>query len=220
MRQVDFSLYLITDRRLCGNEGLAGRIARALEGGVRAVQLREKDLDTRELFELGKEIRAMTSGFGARLFVNDDAALALAIGADGVHLSQNGLPADICRKIIEPHMLIGVSTHSPDEAIEAEENGADFITFGPVYHTASKAQYGPPVGMDSLRAACAAVDIPVFALGGIDASNISEALSAGADGVAMISAILAAPEPGLAASEILEMVCETRSVEGFSGKKG
>lgn len=220
MRQVDFDLYLITDRRQCGGEDMIARVERALRGGARAVQLREKDLSTRERFELGHRLRAVTSEFGAKLFVNGDAALARALGADGVHLPQDGLPADVCRGLLEPHMLVGVSTHSSAEAAEAEEMGADFITYGPVYYTASKAQYGPPVGVNSLRAVCAAAGLPVFALGGVGPSNIEEVVSAGASGAAMISAILAATDPEIAASESVEILREARSAKSFSGKKG
>lgn len=211
MRRVDFDLYLITDRNQCGGEDLIARVGRALRGGVRAVQLREKDLSTRERHELGQGLRAVTAGFGAKLFVNNDAALALAIGADGVHLPQDGLPADVCRGLLGPEMLIGVSTHSLAEATEAEEKGADFITFGPVYHTPSKARYGAPVGVDELRAVCGTLGSPVFALGGVGASNIDEVISAGAAGVSMISAVLVASEPEVAANEIIEKLHRARS---------
>lgn len=211
MRQVDFDLYLITDRRQCAGGDLVAGVEKALRGGVRAVQLREKDITTRERFELGQKLRRLTSDFGAKLLVNGDAALALAVGADGVHLPQDGLPADVCRKLLGPEMLVGVSTHSAKEAKEAETKGADFITFGPVYHTASKAKYGPPVGIDSLRAVCAAAGLPVFALGGIGPSNVEEVISAGRAGVALISAVLAASEPQTAASEIAGCLREARS---------
>lgn len=202
MLQVDFRLYLITDRIQCEPEGLLPRVEAALRGGVDAVQLRDKDLTTRERYEIGMKLREMTSRFGARLFVNNDAALARAIRADGVHLPQDGLPADVCRTVLEPHMLIGVSTHSLAEALDAEARCADFITFGPVYHTPSKAQYGCPVGLDALREVCARIKLPVYALGGVKKSNIEEVISAGAAGIAMISAILAAAEPERAAAEI------------------
>ena len=211
MRQVDFDLYLITDRRECAGDDLVAGVEKALRGGVRAVQLREKDITTRERFELGQKLRRLTNDFGAKLLVNGDAALALAVGADGVHLPQDGLPADVCRKLLGPEMLVGVSTHSAKEAEEAETKGADFITFGPVYHTASKAKYGPPVGINSLRAVCGAAGLPVFALGGVGPSNIEEVISAGTAGVALISAVLAASEPQAAASEIAGCLREARS---------
>jgi thiamine-phosphate pyrophosphorylase len=200
---VDFDLYLITDRHQCGEHGLLTRVEQALQGGVKAVQLREKDLPTRERYELARELRTLTSDFNAMAFINGDAALALAVGADGVHLPQNGLPIDACRRILEPHMLIGVSTHSLEEARNAERNGADFITFGPVYQTSSKKQYGSPVGIELLRSACQVVQVPVFGVGGISAAYIKEVISAGAAGIAVISAILSASDVKDAASQMI-----------------
>jgi thiamine-phosphate pyrophosphorylase len=218
LQKVDFDLYLITDRNQCGGEDLVRRVQRALRGGVRAVQLRDKDMSTRERYEVGQRLRAVTSDFGAKLFVNGDAALALALDADGVHLPQDGLPADVCRGLLGPDKLIGVSTHSMAEVVESEEKGADFVTFGPVYYTPSKAQYGEPVGVDALQLACAKVDLPVFALGGVGSPNIEEVVSAGASGAAMISAVLAASDPEATASEVAEALRKARSIAG--SKKG
>jgi thiamine-phosphate pyrophosphorylase len=201
--QVDFNLYLISDRRQCKDKNLLACVEQALRAGVRAVQLREKDLSTRERYELAKPLRSLTSAFGAALIINGDAALARAVGADGVHLPQDGLPADVCRSALSPGMLIAVSTHSMQQAKDAEAKGADFITFGPVYSTPSKAQYGPPVGVDTLRSVCREIRIPVFGLGGISESRIEMVLSAGAAGVALISAILAAPDIEGAASDFV-----------------
>jgi thiamine-phosphate pyrophosphorylase len=198
---VDFSLYLITDRSQCKSGDLVACVEEALEGGVGAVQLREKDLSTRERYDLAKKLRMVTSAAGAVLIINGDAALARAVGADGVHLPVDGLPIEVCRKVLEPGMLLGVSTHNLGQAREAEVKGADFITFGPVYFTSSKAKYGPPVGLEAFVSACRAVKLPVFGLGGISISNVEEVFYAGAAGVAVISAILAVPDIKKAASE-------------------
>jgi thiamine-phosphate pyrophosphorylase len=216
LRQVDFDLYVITDRRQC--DDLIACVEKALRGGARAVQLRDKDLFTRERFELGKKLRTVTSEFGANLIINGDSALALALGADGVHLPQDGLPADVARGLLGPDKLIGVSTHSHAEAAEAVERGADFITFGPVYDTPSKAQYGAPVGVEELRVVCADAGVPVFALGGVKASKIEEVVFAGATGVAMISAALAVSDPEAAVSEFVETLRRARAAESL--KKG
>ena len=216
MRQVDFDLYVITDRRQC--DDLVVSVEKALRGGARAIQLRDKDLSTRERFELGEKLRAVTSEFGARLIVNGDSALALALGVDGVHLPQDGLPADVARGLLGPDKLIGVSTHSHAEAADAVERGADFITFGPVYHTPSKARYGAPVGVDKLRTICADVGVPVFALGGVSPERIEEIVFAGAAGVAMISAVLAVSDPEAAASGIVETLRKARPAASL--KKG
>jgi thiamine-phosphate pyrophosphorylase len=197
---VDFNLYLITDRRqLPPGRCLIEAVRAACEGGVRAVQLREKDLTAAELLPLALELRVVTREYGARLFINDRIDVALAVEADGVHLGGHSLPVAVARKILGPRNLIGVSTHSVEEIAAAKSEGADFVTFGPVYPTPSKAAYGPPLGLDRLREACRVSAFPVFALGGITAERVAELLAAGAHGVALISAILTRPEPEAAA---------------------
>jgi thiamine-phosphate pyrophosphorylase len=218
--QVDFDLYLITDRHQCRGRDVVSCVEQALRGGVRAVQLRDKDMPTDQRYELGLALQRLTSEFDAKLLVNGDAALALAIGADGVHLPQDGLAADVCRSVAGPDALIGVSTHSIEEAREAAAAGADFITCGPAYFTPSKAKYGPPIGLDGFRAVCASVDVPVFALGGVNASNVNEVLAAGAAGVAMISGILGAADIESTAAEIIRCLRRAGSAQAFPEKDG
>lgn len=170
------------------------------------MQLREKDLSSRELLILAAELREMTSGFGAKLLINERTDIALAVGADGVHVGKMSLPITQIRKLLGPGQLIGYSAHSVEEALLAEAEGADFITFGPVYHTQSKAAYGPPVGVERLKAACLALKIPVYALGGISLKNIPETMRTGAAGIALISAVMAAPDPTAAATTLLELI--------------
>jgi thiamine-phosphate pyrophosphorylase len=191
--KIDFRLYLVTDRKqLTGNRSLTTAVRLALKGGVKAVQLREKDLGTRELLKLAYKMRELTLRFNARLFINDRFDVALAVGADGVHLTQNSIPAEAVRSVVRKKMMIGVSTHSLKEAKDAEKGGADFITLGPVYRTASKLKYGVPVGLDTLNKVSGKIKIPVFAIGGIKDRRIAEAQKAGAFGVAMISEIFGA----------------------------
>jgi thiamine-phosphate pyrophosphorylase len=190
IKMVDFKLYLITDRKLtAGRNSLIASVKQALKCGLKAVQLREKDLKTRELLKLADRMRDLTERYGARLFINDRFDIALAAGADGVHLTQNSIPADAVRKAVKKKLMIGVSTHSLKEAREAENAGADFITLGPVYRTLSKLKYGKPAGVDTLNNVCTVVNVPVFAIGGIKARRIREVKKAGAFGVAMISEI-------------------------------
>jgi thiamine-phosphate pyrophosphorylase len=203
---VDFRVYLITDRRLASGGNLLSAVERALSGGVRAVQLREKELGGRELLELARKMRALTSRHGAKLLINDRVDIALAAGADGVHLGEASIPPQEARRLLGPGRLIGCSAHGAEQLAAAEAGGADFAVFGPVYFTPSKAAYGPPLGVEALRRACASTRIPVFALGGVGARNINEVLAAGADGIAMISAILATEDPETAASEINHLV--------------
>lgn len=191
----NFRVYLITDRRsFAGEDAIEGLVEEAVKGGVRAVQLREKDMPVRELLGLSRRMRDLTGKYSALLFINDRVDVALAVGADGVHLGGQGIPVEAVRRICGDRLMIGVSTHSPKEARAAEAGGADFITFGPVYETPSKAAYGPPLGVETLREAAGTVGIPVFAIGGIKRHNMGEAVGAGAHGVALISAILGAAD--------------------------
>jgi thiamine-phosphate pyrophosphorylase len=202
---LDFSLYLITDRNQVPPDRTLVEVVRsALEGGVRGVQIREKDLGARELYLLSLELRRLTRRFDARLLINDRLDVAEAVEADGVHLGGASLPVKTARRLLGPRKLIGASAHSLQEVLEAQESGADFVTFGPVFFTPSKARYGAPVGLDRLREACVKAAIPVFALGGINALRTPEIIDAGAFGIALISAILTADEPTLSAASLLE----------------
>jgi thiamine-phosphate pyrophosphorylase len=169
-------------------------IEEALEGGVKAVQLREKDLGVRELLELARQLRGLTKEYGALLFINDRLDVALAAGADGVHLGRESMPVQAARKVSGDALTIGVSVHSAGEAKEAARGGADFITLGPVYATPSKLQYGRPVGLDVLHESTRGVSVPVLAVGGIRAGRVHEVLQQGASGIALISAILGAED--------------------------
>jgi thiamine-phosphate pyrophosphorylase len=200
-----FDIYLITDRRLAeARGGLIEAIERALAGGIKGVQLREKDLEGRDLFELALRLRDLTRRFGARLLINDRLDIALATGADGVHLAQDGFPPGEARKLLGGEKLIGVSTHSVEEALEAERAGADFITLGPIYSTPSKAQYGEPIGLGPLNETSRALKIPVFAIGGIKKEMIKEVVSAGAFGVAIISAVLGTEDAEKSTEELIQ----------------
>ncbi|MGB9080601.1 MAG: thiamine phosphate synthase [Desulfuromonadaceae bacterium] len=208
MQISDFRLYLITDRHQTGGSPLAEVVRRSLEGGVRAVQLREKDLSSAELYRLARELRRLTSDFDARLIINDRPDIAMAAEADGVHIGVNSLPVAAVRKLLGKGKTIGYSAHAIDEALSAQAGGADFVTFGPLFHTPSKAAYGEPCGVRKLAAAVAALQIPVIALGGISPATATEALSANVGGIAVISAILAAADPRVAAASLLKKIEE------------
>ncbi|MBI4826366.1 MAG: thiamine phosphate synthase [Nitrospirae bacterium] len=206
---INFKLYLITDRKLIADRcSLTAAVRQALLGGVKAVQLREKDLETRELLKLAYKMRELTAKYDAKLFINDRLDIALAVGADGVHLTQKSIPADAVRKAVKNKLLIGVSTHSMKEAKEAEKGGADFITFGPVYKTPSKLKYGKPLGIDVLKNVSRKINIPVFALGGVKAENIDEVKKSGAFGAAMISEILCAVDIKEKTRELINILGE------------
>jgi thiamine-phosphate pyrophosphorylase len=206
VQQVDFNLYLITDRHQTVGIRLLDVVEDALKGGVKGVQLREKDLSSRELYELAYDLRKLTEKYAARLIINDRVDIALAVAADGVHLGLNSLPIYRVRKLLGQSKLIGLSCHNQINAIMAQENGADFITFGPVYYTPSKANYGKPVGVDNLERVSHLLDIPVFALGGIKKENIHEVIAAGAAGIALVSAIISADDPRKEAAEMIALL--------------
>ena len=181
-------VYLISDLKRVGKDRFLHTIEEALQGGVRALQIREKDLSPKELLALALEVKALTQRYNAKLFINDRADIAVMAGVDGVHLTEASVQAgEIKNKF--PDLIVGVSTHSIEGARLAETQGADFITFSPIYETPSKASYGPPQGLAPLRQVSQAVRLPVLALGGITLHRVSECLEQGAFGVALISDI-------------------------------
>jgi thiamine-phosphate pyrophosphorylase len=190
---LDFNLYLITDRKQTGDTPILKAVETAVRGGVRAVQLREKDLGTRELLRLAYHMRDLTLKYDARLFINDRVDIAVAVDADGVQLTQRSMPPYAVRRFAG-RLIIGVSAHNLEEAIRAERHGADFITLGPIFETPSKARLGKPIGLERLEEVTRHVHIPVFAIGGIKQHNAQEVLERGASGIALISGILAAPD--------------------------
>ncbi len=201
---VDFDLYLITDRtQVQTGFSLVEIVAAAFEGGVRAVQLREKALTAAELLPIALALRDVSNRYGAKLFINDRIDVALAVNADGVHLGGHSLPTAAVRKILGPEFLVGVSTHSITEIHDATEQGADFVTFGPVYATPSKSGYGPPRGVAALSEACRQASLPVFALGGVTPEKADKVRRAGASGIAVISAVFAAADPAEAVRQLL-----------------
>lgn len=188
---IAFRLYLITDRKLVSGMSLEDAVRRALDGGLPALQLREKDLPVLELISLAARMRRLTQEYGAKLFINDRADVALAVEADGVHLTTTSIPPGAVRKAFGGRLIIGASTHSAAEVAAA--SGAGFVTFGPVYDTPSKRAYGLPVGIERLRQA-GGCSVPVFALGGVTLDRVQELREAGAFGVALISDILTASD--------------------------
>jgi thiamine-phosphate pyrophosphorylase len=194
-REIDFNLYLITDRKLFTNHySLFTSVEGALKAGIKAVQLREKDLPTRELLHMAYGMRDLTTRYGAKLFINDRLDIAMCVNADGIHLGQSSIPAYAVRKVVGDKMMLGVSTHNLQEALEAEKEGADFITFGPIYHTLSKVKYGDPLGLEPLIEVKEKISIPILGIGGIKIDNAKDVIDAGAHGIAVISGILGASD--------------------------
>ena len=201
-----FDLYLVTDRAQTGGRDPLAVLEQALAGGVKAVQLREKDLSGKALFELAEKTRRLCERYRASLLVNDRIDVALAVDAAGVQLTGVSLPVQVARSLLGPQKLLGASTHSLEEARQAQNDGADFILFGPVYFTPSKAGFGLPQGLPALKKILENVSLPVYAIGGIKAEHIADLRSLGVRGVALISAIIGAADPKEAAAGLIRLL--------------
>lgn len=186
-------LYAVTDRAWVGKQTLYEQVEAALKGGVTCVQLREKELSEEEFLAEAKEIKALCASYHVPFFINDNVDIAIKCGADGVHVGQEDMKASDVRAKVGDQMMIGVSAHSVEEAVEAVKNGADCLGVGAMFATSTKADANV-LPKETLRAICDAVEVPVVAIGGIGESNILELAGTGADGVALVSAIFGAAD--------------------------
>jgi len=202
----DFDLYLVSDRSQTRGRDLLSVLEQALEGGVKAIQLREKDLSGKNLYNLAEKTCRLCERYEALLLINDRVDVALAVDAAGVQLGKTSLPIGAARALLGPQKLIGVSTHSLEEAQHAERSGADFVLFGPVYFTPSKASFGTPQGLNALKKIVENIAAPVYAIGGIKSENIVAVRRLGVRGVALISAILSVDRPRLAAATMVRQL--------------
>jgi thiamine-phosphate pyrophosphorylase len=202
----DFDLYLVTDRTQTQGRDLLWVLERALEGGVKAVQLREKDLSGKDLFQLANQTRELCDRYDAQLLINDRIDVALAVDAAGVQLGKNSIAIETSRLLLGPQNLIGYSAHSLEESRIAQQSGADFLLFGPIYFTSSKASYGAPQGLEALKKIVENVALPVYAIGGIKTDSVIDVRRTGVKGVALISAIIGANEPKGAAASMVELL--------------
>ena len=201
---IDYSLYLCTDRRLMTSPTIEASVESALRGGTTVIQLREKDCSSREFYELGLRVKKITDAYHAPLIINDRVDIALAVGAAGVHVGQGDLPCKVVREIVGPDMIVGVSAATLDEAVQAEQDGADYLGVGAMYATATKTDTRP-VSMEELLKIRAAVKIPIVVIGGINKQTLGNFKGTGVDGLAVVSAIVAQPDPEAAARELLRM---------------
>lgn len=196
-------LYVITDRRFRDE---VSTVQAALEGGATAIQMRIKDAPTREMVEIGKKLRKLTDEYGALFFVDDRVDVALAVNADGVQVGPDDMPVRLVREIA-PNLMIGASVYSLGEAVNAERDGADYLGAGAVFPTKTKAD-ARYLGLDGLREVLETVKIPVVAIGGINHENVREVLRLGVDGIAVISAIVEAPDVKRATLEMRRIIDE------------
>lgn len=201
---IDYSLYLCTDRRLMTSPTIEASVESALRGGTTVIQLREKDCSSREFYELGLRVKKITDAYHAPLIINDRVDIALAVGAAGVHVGQGDLPCKVVREMVGPDMIVGVSAATLDEAVQAEQDGADYLGVGAMYATATKTDTRP-VSMEELLKIRAAVKIPIVVIGGINKQTLGNFKGTGVDGLAVVSAIVAQPDPEAAARELLRM---------------
>lgn len=208
--EIDLSVYLVTDRTLLSGRQLVDVVAAAVEGGVTCVQLREKDTPAREFVSLAEELLKVLRPAGVPLIINDRIDVAVAADADGAHVGRDDVPAAAARKILGPDRILGVTVATPDEALKAAEEGADYVGASAVFATPTKTDTGTPMGIEGLWRLCEVSPVPVVAIGGVNAENAAEMIRAGAAGVAVVRAIMAAPDPKAAAQQLREIVEKAR----------
>lgn len=210
---LDLDLYVVTDRALSKGIGHLEVSRRAVAGGADVIQLRDKELSSRDMYELAVEMREVVHRMGKMFIVNDRLDVALASNADGVHLGRDDLPVSAARSIA-PNLVIGASVGSVEEASEAEGDGADYVAVSPVFDTPSKGDAGPGHGLEVLLLVRRAVSIPVIGIGGINRFNAAEVIGSGADGVAVISAVVSQADISTAAKELRAVVREAKACQG------
>jgi thiamine-phosphate pyrophosphorylase len=208
--RIDYSLYLVTDRGLARGRAMLDVVRAAVQGGVTCVQLREKTCDTREFIEEALAVKEFLRSRGVPLIINDRVDVALAVGADGVHLGQKDMPLVAARAIVTNTMLIGISAESEADAVAAEKDGADYLGVSPIFATPTKTDAAAPLGLAGLQTIRRAVRLPLVGIGGLNRQNAAAVVRSGADGIAVVSAIVAAEDPEQAARELVRAVRSAR----------
>ena len=205
-----YTLYLVTDRELSLGRPTVEIVASAIKGGVSCVQLREKKLGTRDFIMEARALQKLLLPAGIPLIINDRVDVALACNAAGVHLGQSDMKIADARLLLGENRIIGISAESPDDAVEAEQQGADYIGISPVFATATKTDTATPLGIAGVKEIRRLVSLPLVAIGGINRENCPDVIRASADGIAVVSAIVSAPSPEQAASLLLKEVNKAR----------
>lgn len=199
---INYKLYLITDRSFLNGRSLKDCVEAAIKGGVTLVQVREKDASTREFYKIAKEVKESTSKYNIPLLINDRIDIALAIDAEGVHLGQSDMPIKLARKILGEDKIIGISANTLEEALEAQKAGADYLGIGPVFYTGTKKDIDEPIGVHGLKEITQNIRIPSVAIGGINKENAESVLETGVNGISVISAILGSEDIEKASIEL------------------
>lgn len=207
---IDYILYLCTDRSFMKTETLEETVEQAVQGGCSIVQLREKDCSTKEFYEQALRIKNVTQQYNIPLIINDRIDICMAVNADGVHLGQEDMPVAEARKLLEEEKILGVSAHNVEEALKAWQDGADYLGVGAIFGTNTK-KNTVDTSIETLKEICGKVPIPVVAIGGVGLSNIEKLAGSGISGVAVVSAIMAAEEPKKAAEKLVIKVREVQN---------
>jgi thiamine-phosphate pyrophosphorylase len=210
LQNIDYSLYLVSDRALARGRTTLEIVSTAVDGGASVVQLREKDCSTRDFIEQALAIKEFLKGRAVPLIINDRVDVAQAVEADGVHLGQTDMPLETAKKILGDSMIIGISAESLQDAIEAEKGGADYLGVSPIYATPTKTDTAPPLGLNGLREIRKSVKLPLVGIGGLTRENSGDVIRNGADGVAVVSAIVSADDPETAAKALRHVIEEAR----------
>ena len=209
-------LYFVTDRGLCGNKPLADVVLQAVRGGATCVQLREKEVSTRFFVEEALRIKALLAPLKASLIINDRLDVALAVEADGVHVGQEDMPYEIARKLMGPKAIVGLSVETWEDVERAQELDVDYLGVSPIFATPTKTDTKAPWGLQGLARIRAFSRHPLVGIGGLNASNAEAAVMAGADSVAVVSAICAAQDPYAASRELAEIIRSALTNRGLS----
>lgn len=206
---MNFDIYIITDRKL-SKKPEPEFVREAIKGGANIIQYREKEIPLRDMLKTAANLREITRNAGATFIINDRVDVALAVNADGVHLGQEDMPIETARKLLGDDKIIGVTVHNAEEAAEAEERGADYIGLSPIFATSTKSDAGNAVGTEMIKKIKEKVKIPLVAIGGINEDNLSSVIKAGADGAALISAIVTKEDVKAAVRELKKKIADAK----------
>jgi thiamine-phosphate pyrophosphorylase len=207
---IDYSLYLVTDQKLCLGRELIEVVMEAVAGGVSIVQIREKDSDTRDFFQLAMAMKKQLEKTNVPLIINDRVDVAIAVDADGVHVGQTDLPCAVAREMIGPEKILGVSINTFEQIDEVHKLNINYLSLSPVFPTPTKPDTTPAFGIEGLKKARQMTSRPLMTIGGINKTNLKDIVDAGMDGVAVVSAICSAPSPAIAARELAEIIRQAR----------
>ncbi|WP_282126893.1 thiamine phosphate synthase [Marinifilum flexuosum] len=213
MNREDLNLYLVTDKELANGKALEDIVEEAVKGGVSMVQIREKEANSKDFYQLADTVKKVLEKYKVPLIINDRLDIALAVDADGLHIGQSDLPYHVARKILGPNKIIGLSVENIEQARQANQLDVDYIGLSPVFSTQTKNDIAKPLELDGVKEIMSFSKHPAVAIGGINSTNTADIIKAGADGIAVVSAIVCAEDPCNAAKELKEIVNKSLSLK-------